>query len=466
MIWRRRLFLALFISAFGLGGGCRCSHPAGSDAPTNGQRTPLADAGLVDGSQLLVPSGPTSDVSQRPGMLSPKAEVTILAQPAQLRVLQSTHVTLQAKSPAGRKLHYAWTVDGKKQPQDTPLLVVRFDGRRDARIQLQAWDESGYKRVVERLIPRERLKVVPMAELESTMKILTAIPPGPHGKEGDFRFAVISDSNGSYGSIPQGEGVPAAVRQLVESIKPRFVVHNGDMIAGQKRGITREQLLQMWESYHQSVTLPLERAGIPLIPVPGNHDSDANLPDRAVYIEQWKERPPTGVNMISDRYYPLHYSFTYQGSYFVVLDSIAPFDKTQLSWLRRELRRGRIYKHRFVFSHLPFERFLDTDYGTLRHKFELYEALIKYDVTTFFSAHYEVYYKGKYGDLNVVSTGILAGTCRKLIGQEECQGQSFVVTDVTADDTLRIFAVRGPSFTSVFDDFLLPDKVGSYSRSY
>ena len=189
MIWRRRLFLALFISAFGLGGGCRCSHPAGSDAPTNGQRTPLADAGLVDGSQLLVPSGPTSDVSQRPGMLSPKAEVTILAQPAQLRVLQSTHVTLQAKSPAGRKLHYAWTVDGKKQPQDTPLLVVRFDGRRDARIQLQAWDESGYKRVVERLradlerapLDHEVAEVLGLGVVEYQVLFGVGLPGTPSG---------------------------------------------------------------------------------------------------------------------------------------------------------------------------------------------------------------------------------------------------------------------------------------------
>lgn len=465
MIWRSRLFLFLVVAALGLEGGCRCSETSQTSEEVDGSTSAL-DLGLTDHSSHSTPTTP-SKTSPTPLLPTPKVdEVSIVVKPAQLRVMQATQVTLSARIPAGRKVHYEWTIDGQKRPRDVPLVVATFDGRRDARVRLLVWDDNGFKRLVERRIPRERLKVVPMAELESTMKILEAIPPAPAGKDGDFRFAVISDSNGPYGSIPQGEGVPAAIRQLTESIKPRFVIHNGDMIAGQKRGISREQLLQMWESYHQSVTLPLERANIPLIPVPGNHDSDPNLLDRAVYIEQWKERPPRGLNMISDRHYPLNYSFTYQGSYFVVLDSIAPFDKKQLAWLRRELRRGRIYKHRFVFSHLPFERFLDTDYGTLRHKFELYEALIKYDVTTFFSAHYEVYYKGKYGDLSVVSTGILAGTCRKLIGQEDCQGQSFVVTDVSADETLRIFAVRGPRFSSIFDDFLLPDKVGSYTRSY
>lgn len=444
--------------------GCRCGvkQPGPTESqtirPGPSPERPLAKTRSAPRSPQ--PPGRLSLVTPAP------RQVQISYTPKVLRVLQRTTVTFKAVVPKEMSLRYRWQI-GSQVIGTGSSTSITFDGKKDGRVRLTAWNDEGFKADISQKVPLERLKVVPMAELESTLKILTAIPPRPDPGPGNYRFVVISDSNRGYGRISQGAGVAAAVAQITGSIKPHFVIHNGDMIAGQQPGLGGAKLRLMWQRYNDQVTYPLARASIPLVPVPGNHDADPDYLDRQIYLDTWKQpvQKPK-LNYLSDAQYPLYYSFTHKGAYFIVIDSLAKSTREMITWLKRELRRARVYRSRFVFSHLPFEKLLNTSYGTLRNKFELYELFIKYDVTTFFSAHYEVYYKGKYGDLNVVSTGILAGTCRKLIGQEDCQGMSFVVVDVIDYKPARIFAVRGPEFTQVFDEFLLPDRVGSYTRSY
>jgi len=440
--------------------GCRCDPgPTESPAPTSandrGTRPSLRAPSPAD------TTGASTDTAHR------RTSIDFSYSPKVIRVFHETKLRFVAQGLPGRQLNFRWSVNGRKTGETGREFSYIARGARDIEVTLTAWDGDGFKQVRTRKVRLERLKVVPMTELDSTLKILTALPKAPAPKKGNFRFVIVSDSNASYGSVDQGEGVRAAITQIVNKIKPAFVIHNGDMIAGQKRGISVDRLREMWKGYHDAVTYPLRQASIPVIPVPGNHDADPGLPDRVEYVREWQKsshRPE--INFMSKQHYPLYYSFTHEGNYFVVIDSMEKKPRRMIRWLQRELRRARVYKSRYIFSHLPFEKLLATNYGTLQNKFVLYEMFIKYDVTTFFSAHYEVYYKGKYGDLDIVSTGILAGTCRKLIGQEGCQGMIFVVVDVVDRKPERIFAVRGPGFTQVYEDFLLPDQVGSYSRSY
>jgi hypothetical protein len=51
----------------------------------------------------------------------------------------------------------------------------------------------------------------------------------------------------------------------------------------------------MWAGFHAAVTDPLTDAGIPLAPVPGNHDASAYAgfsAERVEYVGQWSGRVP------------------------------------------------------------------------------------------------------------------------------------------------------------------------------
>ena len=69
----------------------------------------------------------------------------------------------------------------------------------------------------------------------------TQIPPAPSGP-GSFRFVVLSDMNGPYGSTQYSRNVKDSVALIADRLKPEIAVSAGDLVAGQKRGLTAEQI--------------------------------------------------------------------------------------------------------------------------------------------------------------------------------------------------------------------------------
>lgn len=294
----------------------------------------------------------------------------------------------------------------------------------------------------------------------------SAIPEPPDPKQG-FRFVVISDSNGQYGQEEQPITTGKAVAQIIQRYKPAFVIHNGDMVAGQKSGQSESLIRSMWEHYHTDATLPLRSASIPLMPVPGNHDADPNYPDRALYKETWLEAAHVPQLPLRDgEHYPFYYSFTYGGALFCLLDGATgkTLDQPQLDWLAEQLSSGRHYPLAFVFSHLPIAKLRETDYGTLNHGQDLYDLLVVERVNALFSGHYEVYYKGFLGELPIVSDGFVSGGCHYLTDDDVCQQKTFVIVDVIGDQIAQLFAVEWAYFDKIFDESALPLKVEGYRR--
>ena len=298
--------------------------------------------------------------------------------------------------------------------------------------------------------------------------------------ESGFRIAVISDGNGPYGAIQQAEGVEAAVRALVERIRPDLVVHNGDLVAGQKRGIGRDRLRAMWEEYLRVVARPLRAAGIPLVPVPGNHDASPSgrLPDREVFREIWtrpENRPP--VDFVDDAGYPLRYAFRAGGALFAVLD--APTGRTGAddpAWLARVLGGGGDppEKTRLVFAHVPPWQPTAKAYGTLSRWPALAAVLRERAVDLLLTGHYELFFPTRLDGVEVVLDGTLAAACapladgrpgcrcRPLAGTTLCQGMSFVVLDLQDGALVRRFAVHGPDFDRLLPASFLPAQVGEH----
>ena len=112
------------------------------------------------------------------------------------------------------------------------------------------------------------------------------------------RVGLISDLNSSYGSTRYIPAVDQGLDQLI-GLQPDLVVCAGDMVAGQMRGLTGQQLDAMWRGFETSVLQRLQAADIPLLPAIGNHDGSPGFPvDRAAVGRFWtpiRERMGIGV---------------------------------------------------------------------------------------------------------------------------------------------------------------------------
>ena len=103
----------------------------------------------------------------------------------------------------------------------------------------------------------------------------SALPSGV-AKRARLRIGAISDLNSSYGSTSYIESVHKGIRQLI-ALQPDLIVCAGDMVAGQKRGLTDDQLDAMWSGFNESIVQPLQIERIPLLPALGNHDASPDF---------------------------------------------------------------------------------------------------------------------------------------------------------------------------------------------
>ena len=111
----------------------------------------------------------------------------------------------------------------------------------------------------------------------------------------DLLVAVVSDLNGSYGSVRYESNVDRAVERILE-LRPDLVISTGDMVAGQRRPhLSRGEVEAMWRSFHAHVSEPLQAAGIPLAVTPGNHDASAYSGferERTLHAGTWNGHRP------------------------------------------------------------------------------------------------------------------------------------------------------------------------------
>jgi 3',5'-cyclic AMP phosphodiesterase CpdA len=275
---------------------------------------------------------------------------------------------------------------------------------------------------------------------------------------------VVGDLNGDYGSTDYGEDVRGAIARIVE-MRPGLVLSTGDLVAGQRPGLDYRA---MWRGFRAEIGDPLEGAGIPFAPSPGNHDASAygrHATEREVFVDEWRGRAPA-VEALDVSAFPLRYSFVAGGALFVALDAttIGPLDAEQLDWARAQLERGGDRAVKIVFGHLPIHPFTHgRERETLRDD-ALAALLVEHDVDLYVSGHHHGYFPGKHGALRVVSVGCLGGGPRPLIGTDTPSPRSFVVIDVDPDGIERVDALLAPEFEEIAARASLPERVGDVVR--
>jgi len=137
----------------------------------------------------------------------------------------------------------------------------------------------------------------------------------------------------------------------ITALGPDLLIITGDMISGgasRSKPFDPEIIRSDWVYFDQL----LDTLGIPVLRSPGNHDVN-NFATRDIYLERY-QKPP--------------YALTFQGSRFIILDSVGidqrkndagrywhfqglPFDKAQLDFIKTEIANQDQFEHLFFFWH-------------------------------------------------------------------------------------------------------------------
>ena len=281
---------------------------------------------------------------------------------------------------------------------------------------------------------------------------------GKRRKPAAFDIAVISDLNENYGSTRYGPAVRGAVDALTERFHPRLVLITGDMVAGQKRGVDAPA---MWRAFHRAVTDPLQKSGILLAPAPGNHDASPGfLRERAEYVEQWSEKQ-SPLSFVDASHYPLRYSFTFEGAFFLALDatSVGPLGGEQRAWVEEQLQKAAGYELKLAFGHLPLYPIAHgREHETLRDP-QLERLFARHHVEAYVSGHHHAYYPGATDTLRHLAMPCLGGGARPLIGTRSRSAQALVLLHVEGSELEKVEAFSAPDFTTPIARSTLPPRI-------
>lgn len=280
-----------------------------------------------------------------------------------------------------------------------------------------------------------------------------------------LRVAVISDLNGSYGSIEYDTNVDRAMDRILKE-HPDLVISTGDMVAGQRSALLgRPRLERMWQAFHNRVSERLAGAGIPLAVTPGNHDASIYKKfrlERTIYGEQWRSRRPS-VRFVDDSGYPFHYAFAMGSVLFVSVDATGTgrLPGEQMVWLRRVLEeRGPEYRQRVLFSHLPL---WPVAKGREREHIgepELQKVLEENSVDIYLSGHHHAFYPGSKGGVGFVAQACLGAGPRRLLGTGQRTPRAYTLLRF-ADQGIGLAAYSGASFDTAIDWATLPERLRS-----
>lgn len=287
------------------------------------------------------------------------------------------------------------------------------------------------------------------------------------GSAWTIQIAVISDLNGSYGSVKYHSAVDQAIQRIVQ-LNPDLVISTGDMVAGQRISalLSRDEVEDMWQAFHEKVTNPLQAAGIEFIVTPGNHDASAYPRyhmERQIYAEQWEDKKP-GLLFLEESHFPFYYALSIDDNLLISLDVTMPglLEVTQKKWLEDLLSsHGKNYARKIIFSHLPLWPFAQERATEAMMDPELESILNTYNVDIYLSGHHHAYYPGYKDGVRYVSQACLGASPRSLIGDVRKSDRSITVLDIGENGDIQVNAYRAPDYVDPVPLETLPERIVS-----
>ena len=282
-----------------------------------------------------------------------------------------------------------------------------------------------------------------------------------------IKIAVISDLNGSYGSIEYNKQIPKVISHLVD-ITPDRVISTGDMIAGQrvKPLMKRPELEAMWTSFHNNVSNVLAEAELPLAVTAGNHDGSLSKKfhlERTIYQEQWLNRVPE-LNFIDRSHYPFYYAFEIKNILFISLDAsvVGHLSSKQFSWLEELLIKSKgKYRFKIAFSHLPVWPFAEDREKEIIGDPMLEALFQQHNIALYLSGHHHAFYPGYKDGITYVSQACLGSGLRKYIGSSQQSRRGYTMIEIDEDNKINISGYDTSDLNNPIDIKRLPKKIKS-----
>lgn len=273
--------------------------------------------------------------------------------------------------------------------------------------------------------------------------LLTVAGAQVNPERGDLRLVILSDFNGSYGSLVYSPQVERVLDAITQTWQPDLLLSAGDVVGGQNTSLPAERFAAMWRAFDAQVAAPLREAGIPYTFAVGNHDG-SSLRTESDFIFQ-RERdaasaywrgPLYNTNLLyqSREDFPFNYSFSFEEVFVAVWDaSSATITSEQRGWLAGELSSpaAQNAELRILLGHLPL-------YGVSEEKNEPGEVLQDgdtlrrwlepFNLDLYISGHHAVYYPAKVGEVTLLHSGGIGA--RRLLGSEAAPRSAVTVLDI------------------------------------
>ena len=208
-----------------------------------------------------------------------------------------------------------------------------------------------------------------------------------------FHFVVMGDNRPSYKCQPY---VYYKITKQISDLKPDFIVSTGDIIAGYN-----DDPAVIDSMYQQFLDASKSISYIPLYIAPGNHEGIYEKNIRPIFLKYFKKT---------------YQSFTYDNSYFIILDTDEPNQKRQIAgkqlrWLKSQLNKAnkKGYKHIFVFLHHPLYPKIEHIGNSLdkypQERDKLAKLFKDKGVETVFAGHVHIYNDSVINGLHEIITG-------------------------------------------------------------
>ena len=291
----------------------------------------------------------------------------------------------------------------------------------------------------------------------------------------DVRIAVISDLNSQYGATDYEREVDKAIA-LIPAWQPDLVLCGGDMVAGQKRSLSKPQIEAMWAGFDRHIAAPLRKAKLPLGFTIGNHDGSGSLSqgkyafqaDRDLAQAYWVDPAHNpGLTFVERAGFPFYYSFAQNNVFYLVWDASSDrIDPEELAWVEKSLASplAQQAKLRIAIGHLPLyavAKGRETAGNYLAQGDQLRSLLERYQVHTYISGHHHAYYPGKKGHLQLLHTGALGSGPRPLLDSPLPPRKTLTIVDVDLAQSFTRYTTYDMKTEQVVDIQTLPRVINS-----
>ena len=176
----------------------------------------------------------------------------------------------------------------------------------------------------------------------------------------------------------------ARIVRAAAGLRPRAVVLCGDATSGNENdGRSPGEVRGWWRALGEALT-PIREAGIPILPIAGNHDYYTEA-HRQGYREAWQDLAAQVAPLQLSGAPPLHYACDLDGVHLAFAHVVDQrIDEEVATWLTADLAAAAA-PVKLVFGHVPLESAMGHTSTDFRQRFG--RLLLRGGATAYFCGH-------------------------------------------------------------------------------